>query len=120
MLEDLFNEVEEQARLANAQAVILALEMYASRFSKKKGKIGRSKRHRRRLLKVNPFCYYCGIGLDIYTSTIDHVIPQSKGGKWTRENLVLSCEGCNRKKGSNYPNKRILRKIKCCKNQISC
>ena len=34
--------------------------------------------------------------------TIDHVIPRSKGGKDTWENLVACCASCNIKKGSKY------------------
>ena len=102
MLEELFLEVEEKVKSFNFKVLILALEAYALKLSKKT-KINRSQRHRIRLLKESTFCHYCGIGLDVQTSTIDHIIPQSKGGKWTKDNLVLSCERCNHKKGCiNY------------------
>lgn len=44
-------------------------------------------------------CVYCGVNKrkDL---TIDHVIPQSKGGKNTWNNLVTACFKCNNKKGS--------------------
>lgn len=37
--------------------------------------------------------------------TIDHIIPKSKGGKSTWQNLVSSCERCNNLKGNKiiYP-----------------
>ena len=41
-------------------------------------------------------CVYCG---SKKTLTIDHVIPKSKGGKNSWENLVTSCFKCNLKKG---------------------
>lgn len=41
-------------------------------------------------------CQYCGSTRDL---TIDHVIPRSKGGKDTWDNLVAACVVCNTKKG---------------------
>jgi 5-methylcytosine-specific restriction endonuclease McrA len=42
-------------------------------------------------------CVYCGSKENL---TIDHVIPKSKGGKNTWDNLVTSCFPCNHRKGS--------------------
>lgn len=41
-------------------------------------------------------CQYCG---STHHLTVDHVVPRSKGGKDTWDNLVTSCARCNRKKG---------------------
>jgi hypothetical protein len=41
-------------------------------------------------------CQYCGSTKSL---TIDHVIPRSRGGKDTWENLVVACSPCNIKKG---------------------
>lgn len=40
-------------------------------------------------------CYYCGN----YGDTIDHLIPKSKGGRWTEDNLKCCCNRCNNLKG---------------------
>ena len=40
-------------------------------------------------------CQYCGATTRL---TIDHVIPKSKGGQDTWENLVVACSSCNVKK----------------------
>lgn len=40
-------------------------------------------------------CGYCGKS----GSTIDHIIPRSKGGQHVWENVVLACSPCNQKKG---------------------
>jgi len=40
-------------------------------------------------------CQYCGATTKL---TIDHVIPRSKGGQDTWENLVVACSTCNVKK----------------------
>ncbi|MCO5576888.1 hypothetical protein L7F22_030709 [Adiantum nelumboides] len=42
-------------------------------------------------------CQYCG---DHDNLTLDHVIPVSRGGEWTWQNLVTACTDCNSKKGN--------------------
>ena len=48
-------------------------------------------------------CFYCGVGFnyDIRTliSTIDHKVPECRGGTHDLFNLCLSCYTCNNKKG---------------------
>ena len=41
-------------------------------------------------------CQYCGSDRHL---TLDHVVPRSRGGEDTWDNLVTSCAPCNRKKG---------------------
>lgn len=45
-------------------------------------------------------CQYCG---SIKNLTIDHVIPRSRGGQDTWENLVTACMPCNTHKGDKTP-----------------
>lgn len=48
-------------------------------------------------------CAYCKKrGRNIVT-TVDHVLPQSRGGRDTWENTVASCTGCNFKKADRTP-----------------
>jgi CRISPR/Cas system Type II protein with McrA/HNH and RuvC-like nuclease domain len=42
-------------------------------------------------------CVYCGSS-NVRTLTLDHVIPQSKGGKDSWDNLVTACRSCNSEK----------------------
>ena len=42
-------------------------------------------------------CQYCGSKGDL---TFDHVVPRSKGGITSWENVVAACSPCNLKKGS--------------------
>ena len=45
-------------------------------------------------------CAYCGKKLiDSFDTTRDHIIPLSKGGDNTKENIVPACRSCNCKKG---------------------
>lgn len=60
-------------------------------------------------LRDDRSCQYCGASLTLNTFTMDHVLPISKGGKTTFENIVTSCNPCNAKKGNNH---KIVPKIK--------
>jgi 5-methylcytosine-specific restriction endonuclease McrA len=46
-------------------------------------------------------CQYCGTVRS--TLTVDHVIPRSKGGPSSWDNIVASCAPCNRRKGDRLP-----------------
>ena len=48
-------------------------------------------------------CQYCGQKLPRNELNLDHVIPRSKGGRTTWENVVCSCIPCNLTKGSRTP-----------------
>lgn len=51
-------------------------------------------------LRDNYTCQYCGVRPAKEELTIDHIIPRSRGGKSTWENIVLACQSCNAKKGN--------------------
>lgn len=55
------------------------------------------------LARDNFRCQYCQKLLSYRESTIDHVMPRSRGGKnhWT--NCVASCKNCNRSKRNMTP-----------------
>jgi 5-methylcytosine-specific restriction endonuclease McrA len=55
----------------------------------------RKQRYRRMLLRLDPHCQYCGLGLDMDTATLDHVIPVAQGGSSRFANMALACEPCN-------------------------
>jgi 5-methylcytosine-specific restriction endonuclease McrA len=48
------------------------------------------------LRRDNHLCQYCG---SRHRLTLDHVIPRSKGGLHTWDNVVTACERCNGTKG---------------------
>jgi len=45
-------------------------------------------------------CQYCGDRDDL---TFDHLVPRSKGGLTTWENVLTACSPCNLRKGSKTP-----------------
>jgi 5-methylcytosine-specific restriction endonuclease McrA len=45
-------------------------------------------------------CFYCGNKRKL---TIDHIIPISKGGGHTRDNVVMACKSCNSSKNAKDP-----------------
>jgi 5-methylcytosine-specific restriction endonuclease McrA len=45
-------------------------------------------------------CQYCGSRENL---TVDHIIPRSRGGRDTWENLVTACTRCNNRKGNRTP-----------------
>ena len=59
--------------------------------------------HRRRITRRAVFarddwtCQYCGARSNL---TVDHVVPRSKGGGSSWDNIVASCAPCNRRKGN--------------------
>jgi len=45
-------------------------------------------------------CQYCGSGHDL---TFDHLVPKSRGGQTTWDNVLTACAPCNLKKGNKEP-----------------
>jgi 5-methylcytosine-specific restriction endonuclease McrA len=59
------------------------------------------------LKRDNHKCMYCGRS-DL-PLTIDHIIPKSKGGDDSWENLVAACMPCNNKKGDRTPDEADMK-----------
>jgi 5-methylcytosine-specific restriction endonuclease McrA len=64
--------------------------------------------NRRNVLRRDRYtCQYCGRqGSEL---TVDHVLPKSRGGQSTWENLVAACRPCNLKKGDRTPEEAGMR-----------
>lgn len=48
-------------------------------------------------------CLYCGDKYDQKELTFDHVIPKSRGGPTSWDNIVTCCHACNNKKANRTP-----------------
>jgi 5-methylcytosine-specific restriction endonuclease McrA len=55
------------------------------------------------LLRDGSTCQYCRSTLPPKDLTLDHVIPRSRAGESTWENLVACCFPCNNRKGNRTP-----------------
>jgi 5-methylcytosine-specific restriction endonuclease McrA len=57
-------------------------------------------------------CQYCGTDYPPSQLSFDHVVPRSRGGKTTWENIVSCCFGCNSKKGGRTPQEARMKLIR--------
>jgi 5-methylcytosine-specific restriction endonuclease McrA len=48
-------------------------------------------------------CQYCAMKCTTDELTYDHVVPRSKGGRTSWENIVSACYACNRRKANRTP-----------------
>jgi 5-methylcytosine-specific restriction endonuclease McrA len=60
-------------------------------------------------LRDNHTCQYCGKSHS--TLTIDHVIPKSRGGEDSWDNMVVCCARCNNRKGDRLPEEAGMKLI---------
>jgi 5-methylcytosine-specific restriction endonuclease McrA len=57
-------------------------------------------------------CQYCGRRFPTSELSLDHVIPRSRGGETSWENIVCSCVKCNVKKGGRTPHEASMQLIR--------
>ncbi len=55
------------------------------------------------LMRDRETCQYCGEMPGRQTLTIDHIMPRSRGGATSWENVVTACRDCNHRKGGRTP-----------------
>jgi 5-methylcytosine-specific restriction enzyme A len=48
-------------------------------------------------------CYYCGQTVAHRELTMDHLVPLTRGGRSTKDNLVPCCKDCNNQKKTLLP-----------------
>lgn len=75
-------------------------------------------RHRVRFSRLNVYardestCQYCGRRLPRSELNLDHVVPRSRGGSTSWENVVCSCVSCNLRKGGRTPEEAGIRLLR--------
>jgi 5-methylcytosine-specific restriction endonuclease McrA len=69
-----------------------------------RGRQRRASSKRGRILARDRYkCSYCGKKGGDFDLTVDHILPASRGGTTSPENLVAACLACNQRKGNRTP-----------------
>ncbi|MBZ5608669.1 MAG: HNH endonuclease [Acidobacteriia bacterium] len=61
------------------------------------------------LMRDRYTCQYCHRTMSSAELTLDHVVPRSRAGETTWENLVACCHPCNNRKGNRTPEEAGMR-----------
>lgn len=93
--------------LAALEAMIAAAQPAIERKKKRDAERAKTMREARAVLKVvakrdGRRCRYCGTEKGPFA--FDHVIPLSRGGPTSEENLTVACKSCNSAKRDRTPN----------------
>lgn len=59
----------------------------------------------------NHCCMYCGSRFPLSELSLDHVMPRSRGGPTSWENVVSSCVRCNVRKGGRTPQEARMKLV---------
>jgi 5-methylcytosine-specific restriction endonuclease McrA len=57
-------------------------------------------------------CQYCGKKFPSHELSLDHVVPRSRGGETTWDNIVCACVRCNVRKGGRTPQEANMRLVR--------
>jgi 5-methylcytosine-specific restriction endonuclease McrA len=57
-------------------------------------------------------CQYCGQSFPTSELSLDHVVPRSRGGMTSWENIVCACVACNVRKGGRTPQEARMNLIR--------
>jgi 5-methylcytosine-specific restriction endonuclease McrA len=89
-----YDEVVTSISVSMNKPAVIMLDQYINPY-----KI-RARRFNRRGIFVRDAytCQYCGYEFTASYLTLDHVVPKSKGGARSWENIVTACHYCNNKK----------------------
>ncbi len=63
------------------------------------------------LARDGHICQYCGKHFPTAQLSIDHIVPRSRNGATTWENVVCACLACNVKKGGRTPHEARMKLI---------
>jgi 5-methylcytosine-specific restriction endonuclease McrA len=57
-------------------------------------------------------CQYCGRSFPTSELSLDHVVPRSRGGTTSWENIVCACVSCNVRKGGRTPHEARMNLVR--------
>ena len=64
------------------------------------------------LMRDRYTCQYCLRSSPAIELTLDHVVPRSRAGETTWENLVACCHQCNNRKGNRTPDESGMKLVR--------
>jgi len=108
VIEEYHNEVRSVSISIRIPSVIRLLHYVRVHRNHRTVKLSRSNL----FLRDKYRCQYCGRQLPASELTCDHLVPVSRGGRKTWENVVTCCVPCNRRKGNRTPRESGLKLLK--------
>ena len=72
---------------------------------------GRALSRKNILMRDRNTCQFCSRGFPASELTLDHIVPRSRGGESSWENLVACCHPCNNRKGDRLPEEAGMRLV---------
>lgn len=100
-LADPDNEVDESDWIRSANFPLLVPRVLRLNFYDKVPKLTLRFNRRNLFARDSNTCQYCAKTMPLSQLSFDHVIPKSRGGKTTWENVVCCCLKCNGKKSDS-------------------
>lgn len=97
IVEESYDELVRSATLEMRVPAVIRLRKYVRVLYEKIGSVSYTKRNVH--LRDAYLCQYCAKKCK-NEATIDHIVPESRGGVDSWENTVTCCKSCNLKKGS--------------------
>ena len=64
------------------------------------------------LMRDRNTCQFCARAMPASELTLDHIVPRSRGGESSWENLVTCCHVCNNRKGDRLPEEAGMRLLR--------
>ncbi len=64
------------------------------------------------LMRDRNTCQFCAQVMPAAELTLDHIVPRSRGGESSWENLVTCCHRCNNRKGDRLPDEAGMRLLR--------
>jgi len=110
IVEETYDEVIHSTTTEMRMPAVIRLRKYVHVLYEKISSITYTKRNVH--LRDAYICQYCSNRCKGDGATIDHILPESKGGADSWENTVTCCKPCNRKKGDLTVSQAGLKLIK--------
>lgn len=98
VIEESYNEIIHSCTTQMRIPAVIRLRKYVRVMYNRISYVSYTKRNLH--LRDAYICQYCSIRIKEHAATIDHIIPESRGGVDSWENTVTCCKSCNHKKAS--------------------